>query len=63
VRSWRKKSCPSLPVQVRLYPDLTLQEHCELLGETRGVEVSTASMSWAPKRLWGYRSKKTLGSS
>ena len=40
-----------LPAQVRLNPDLTLQEHSELLEETRGVEVSTATVSRAFKRL------------
>jgi len=40
-----------LPTQVRLNPDLTLDEHCELFEETHGVEVSTATMSRALKRL------------
>ncbi len=40
-----------LPAQIKLNPDLTLQEHCELLEETRGVEVSTATVSRAFKRL------------
>ena len=40
-----------LPAQVGLNPDLTLQEHCELSEETHGVEVSTATMSRALKRL------------
>src|ERR687895_577690 len=41
----------SLPVQVRLNPDLTLQEHCELFEEESGTEVSSATMSRAFKRL------------
>jgi transposase len=40
-----------LPAQVKLNPDLTLEEHCELFEEARGVEVSTATMSRALKRL------------
>ena len=40
-----------LPTQVRLNPDLTLAEHCELLEEQSGIEVSPATMSRALKRL------------
>jgi transposase len=40
-----------LPAQVRLNPDLTLAEHCELFEEESGMEVSTATMSRALKRL------------
>jgi transposase len=40
-----------LPAQVRLNPDLTLEEHCELLEEESGMVVSTATMSRAFKRL------------
>jgi len=40
-----------LPSQVRLNPDLTLEEHSELFEETHGVEVSTATVSRALKRL------------
>ena len=40
-----------LPAQVKLNPDLTLEELCELFEEARGVEVSTATMSRALKRL------------
>ena len=36
-----------LPGQVRLNPDLTLAEHCELFEEQSGVGVSTATMSRA----------------
>ena len=40
-----------LPAQVKLDPDLTLREHCQLLEETHGVKVSTATASRAFKRL------------
>jgi transposase len=40
-----------LPTQVRLNPDLTLEEHCELFEDEHGVEVSTATMSRALKGL------------
>ena len=40
-----------LPAQTESNPDLTLAEHCELFGEESGVEVSTATMSRALKRL------------
>jgi transposase len=40
-----------LPAQVELNPDLTLSEHRKLLEETRGVEVSTATVSRTLKRL------------
>ena len=40
-----------LPAQGRLNPDLTLEEHCELFEEESSMEVSTATMSRAFKRL------------
>ncbi len=40
-----------LLAQARANPDLTLAEHCELFEETRGVRVSTATMSRAFGRL------------
>ena len=40
-----------LPTQLRLNPDLTLEEHCELFEDEHGVEVSTATMSRALKGL------------
>jgi transposase len=40
-----------LPAQVRLNPDLTLAEHCELFEEQSGLAVSTATMSRAFERL------------
>jgi transposase len=40
-----------LPAQAKANPDLTLAEHCELFEEASGVEVSTATMSRAFKRL------------
>jgi transposase len=41
----------TLPAQVRANPDLTLAEHCELFEETEGVQVSSATISRAFKRL------------
>jgi transposase len=40
-----------MPAQVSPNPDLTLEEHCELLEEERGVSVSAATMSRALKDL------------
>jgi transposase len=40
-----------LPAQVRLNPDLTLSEHCELFEDEHGVGVSTATVSRALKDL------------
>jgi transposase len=41
----------TLPGQVKLNPDLTLDEHCELFKEVHSVKVSNATMSRAFKRL------------
>jgi transposase len=41
----------ALPKQVKLNPDLTLDEHCELFEELYGVKISNATMSRAFKRL------------
>ena len=41
----------ALPKQVKLNPDLTLDEHCELFEELYGVKVSNATMSRAFKCL------------
>jgi transposase len=41
----------ALPSQLRLNPDLTLEEHRELFEETYGLPVSTATVSRAFKRL------------
>ncbi len=41
----------ALPSQLRLNPDLTLEEHRELFEETYGFAVSTATVSRAFKRL------------
>jgi|SRR5215212_1255277 len=41
----------ALPSQVRANPDLTLEEHRELLEEAEGLRVSAASVSRALKRL------------
>ena len=40
-----------LPTQLRLNPELTLAEHCELFEEEHGVVVSSATVSRALKRL------------
>jgi hypothetical protein len=49
------------PQQVRLNPDLTLDEHCELIEEIYGIRVSNATMSRAFKRL-GLPLKKSRSS-
>lgn len=43
----------ALPEQVRLNPDLTLDEHCELFEEVHGVKVSNATLLFrsADKRI------------
>ena len=51
----------TLPEQVRLNPDLTLDEHGKLFEEARGVRVSNATMSRAFKRL-GLSLKKSRSS-
>jgi transposase len=40
-----------MPAQVSRNPDLTLEEHCELFEEERGVSVSAATMSRVLKDL------------
>ena len=47
----REALLAALPSQVSRNPDLTLQEHRELFWDEHGVEVSTASVSRALKRL------------
>lgn len=47
-----------MPAQVSRNPDLTLEEHCELFEEERGVSVSVATMSRALKDLLGLPLKK-----
>ncbi len=42
-----------LPEQLRANPDFTLEEHREAFEEERGMEVSTATMSRAIRRLPG----------
>jgi transposase len=41
--------------------EATLEQHCELWEERRGVRVSAATMSRAIARGWAGPSKKTLG--
>ena len=48
----------ALPAQVRLNPDLTLAEHCELFEDVHGVKVSTSTMSRAFEKL-GLSLKKS----
>jgi transposase len=52
-----------LPVQLALYPDTTLAEHCQIWEMTQGVLVSSATMSRAIQRLNWTRKKKTLRAS
>ena len=40
-----------MPAQVSRNPDFTLEEHCELFEEERGVSVSAATMSRVLKDL------------
>ena len=47
----REASEERLPAQTEPNPDLTLAERCGLFEEESGVEVSTATMSRALKRL------------
>jgi transposase len=41
----------ALPAQAQANPDLTLQEHCELLEDESGMRVSASTMSRAFGRL------------
>ena len=41
----------ALPAQAKANPDLTLAEHCEMFEEEHGINVSTATMSRAFRRL------------
>jgi len=52
-----------LQPQLDVYPDATLEEHCQIWKTTQGVQVSTASMSRAIRRLNWTRKKKTLRAS
>jgi len=49
--------------QLKAYPDATLVEHCQLWKATYGVQISSATMSRAIKRLNWTRKKKTLHAS
>jgi transposase len=46
--------------QREAHPDATLVEHCQFWEATRGIQVSSASMSGAIWRLIWTRMKKTL---
>ncbi len=52
-----------LQSQLDAYPDATLAEHCQMWETTRGVQVSSATMSRAIQRLNWTRKKKTLRAS
>jgi transposase len=52
----------ALPGQVERNPDLTLEEHRELFEDERGLEVSTATVSRALKRLGLPLKKNQRGS-
>jgi transposase len=49
--------------QLEAHPDATLVEHCQLWEATHGIQVSSATMSRAVKRLNWTRKKKTLSAS
>src|SRR5258708_34312672 len=49
-----------LQSQLDAYPDATLAEHCQMWETTRGVQVSSATMSRAIQRLNWTPKKKTL---
>ncbi len=44
--------------QLQAYDDVRLEDHCRLWEQTQGVQVSTATMSRAIKRLGWTRKKK-----
>ncbi len=49
--------------QLEAHPDATLVEHCQLWEAMHGIQVSSATMSRAMKRLSWTRKKKTLRAS
>ena len=49
--------------QLEAYPDATLAEHCQLWETTYGIQISSATMSRAIRRLNWTRKKKTLRAS
>jgi transposase len=49
--------------QLEAYPDATLAEHCQFWEATHDIQVSSATMSRAIKRLNWTRKKKTLRAS
>ena len=56
-----KKLAPlqaGLVAQLQAHDDVRLEDHCRLWEQTQGVQVSTATMSRAIKRLGWTRKKK-----
>lgn len=49
--------------QLEAHPDATLAEHCQFWEATHGIQVSSATMSRAMKRLNWTRKKKTIRAS
>ena len=49
--------------QLEAHPDATLVEHCQFWEATHGIQVSSATMSRAIKRLNWTRKKKTIRAS
>lgn len=45
--------------RLEAHPDATLDEHCEWWGQTRGVRVSTATMSRVIAGHFGWTRKKS----
>jgi transposase len=52
-----------LLLQLEAHPDATLVEHCQFWETTHGVQVSSATMSRAIRRLNWTRKKKTIRAS
>jgi transposase len=49
--------------QLEAHPDATLAEHCQFWEATNGIQVSSATMSRASRRLNWTRKKKTIRAS
>jgi transposase len=47
-----------LVVQLQAHDDIRLEDHCQLWEQTHGVQVSTATMSRAIKRVGWTRKKR-----
>ncbi|MBO0789412.1 MAG: IS630 family transposase [Ktedonobacteraceae bacterium] len=55
--------CAGLLPQLEAHSDATLDEHCQWWEDTRGIQVSSATMSRAITRLNWTRKKKTIRAS